>query len=272
MKNIQKIMCGIFSILMFSNGYTKALTREVLSNIGQYLTLLVNLVLEKDLEENILNKVCEHRISITCKDCIQKKSEAKKHMYILGIFSLMHLYSAVERTYRIYTNSKVKPGDKTSQCSDLGIILQGINGAGYLFSLPAISDGTDRNYYCIWAYLGYQNLADAYLRFCEKRQNSEKSSDSEVVNEPRKVETNETQTPKLEAKEMQEPEVEANKMQEPEVETREMQSPEVETKEIQAPEIETREMQAPEIETREMQEPELKANKMQEPEVETKEV
>ncbi len=197
--NVNKIICGICSILMFSYGNTKALTGEVLRNIGQYLTLLVNLALEKD-EENILNEVCEHEIHSTCKDCIQKKSKAKEHMYILGIFSLMHLYSAVERTYRIYTNSKVKPGDKTSQCSDLGIILQGINGAGYLFSLPAISDGTDRNYYCIWAYLGYQNLADAYLRFCEKRQNSEKSSDSEKVNEPRKVETNETQTPKLEAK------------------------------------------------------------------------
>lgn len=198
MKNIQKIMCGIFSILMFSNGYTKALTREVLSNIGQYLTLLVNLALEKDLEDT-LNEVCKHEI-YTCEDCIQKKSKAKEHMYILGIFSLMHLCSAVERTYKIYTNSKVKPGDKTSQCSDLGIILQGINGAGYLFSLPAISDESSRHYYCMWAYLGYQNLADAYLRFCEKRQNSEKSSDSEKVNEPRKVKTNETQTPKLEAK------------------------------------------------------------------------
>ena len=196
MKNIQKIMCGIFSILMFSNGYTKALTREVLSNIGQYLTLLVNLLLEKD-EENILNEVCKHEMN-TCEDCIQKESKAKEHMYILGIFSLMHLYSAVERTYRIYTNSKVKPGDKTSQCSDLGIILQGINGAGYLFSLPAISsDESSRHYYCMWAYLGYQNLADAYLRFCEKRQNSKKSSDSEKVKEPRKVETKETKAPNV---------------------------------------------------------------------------
>ena len=220
MKNIQKIMCGIFSILMFSNGYTKALTREVLNNIGQYITLLVNLVLEKDLDD-ISNAACTHHGYDVC-DCSERKKKAKKYMYILEIFSLMHLCSAVERTYKIYTNSKVKPGDKTSQCSDLGIILQGINGAGYLFSLPEISDGTDRNYYCIWAYLGYQNLADACLRFCEKRQNSEKSSDSEKVNEPRKVETKETQEPEVETKETQEPEVETKETQEPEVETKEV--------------------------------------------------
>ena len=197
MKSINKIVCGICSILMFSNGYTKALTREVLSNIGQYLTLLVNLALYKEFDDSL--KVCEHQGVGSYEYCPKTRPKTKKYMHILGILSLMHLYSATERTYKIYTNSKVKPGDKTSQCSDLGIILQGINGGAYFLTLPIFYSKFRYNE-ASWAYFGCTNLADAYLRFCEKRQNSEKSSDSEKVNEPRKVETNETQTPKLEAK------------------------------------------------------------------------
>lgn len=217
MKKINKIVCGICSILMFSNGNTKALTGELLKNIGQYFTLcadvsvlvcLCNGVLEPcDYDEK--DKDIEHE------DCQKKRNCIKKCIGVLATFSIAHLLSAAERSYKIYVNSKVKSGDKKAESSNFGIAAQGINGAAHLLTVPLAGDDYDDGnklfFKFAWGYMGYQNLADACLRFFEKRQNSEKSS-NQKVNEPRKVETRETQEPEVEAKETQEPEVETKEV------------------------------------------------------------
>ena len=199
MKKINKIICGICSILMFSNGNTKALTGELLKNIGQYFTLLADVSLLVSWY-NDMSEPCTHE-NHPCKDCQKDKNELKKFIVLLAPLSIAHLLSAAERSYKIYVNSKVKSGDKKAESSNFGIAAQGINGAVHLLTVPLAGNDYDGSYNYffkfVWGYMGYQNLADAYLRFCEKRQNSEKSSDSEKVNEPRKVETKETKAPNV---------------------------------------------------------------------------
>ena len=202
MRSINKIVCGICSILMFSNGNTKALTGELLRNIGQYFTLLADMSVLVSFYNN-LSEPCPHGNS-PCEDCQKIDNDSKKYMGLLATLSIAHLLSAAERSYKIYVNSKVKSGDKKAESSNLGIAVQGINGSAHLLTVPLAGEA-DYNVSALffksaWAYMGYQNLADAYLRFCEKRQNGKKSSDSEKVNEPRKVETKETQAPEVETK------------------------------------------------------------------------
>lgn len=199
MKKINKIVCGICSILMFSNGNTKALTGELLKNIGQYFTLLIDVNLLVGWYD-FASSPCPHGFS-PCEDCQKRDSKAKKHIGFLAPFSIAHLLSAAERSYKIYVNSKVKSGDKKAESSNFGIAAQGINGAAHLLTAPLAGDKYDDSdkafFRFAWGYMGYQNLVDAYLRSCEKRENSKKSSDSEKVNEPRKVETKETKAPNV---------------------------------------------------------------------------